>query len=138
MKTMHTTEKFITLLYNRTSTETNTNNVCRKLFAKKCYIQLIPPTWTVLQQHVRRAVFHGRYGWGQALVPAPTLPSPTDWGWINIGGVYELLWTTLSEASKICRKLVSCKCKEDCLKKVQVKDSRSGLHTTACLRLGVL
>jgi len=33
----------------------------------------------------------GRTFLGQALVPAPTLPSLTDWSWIKISGVYERL-----------------------------------------------
>jgi len=63
----------------------------------------------------------GRTSLGQALVPAPTLPSLTYWGWIKTSGVYEPLWTMLSEASKIYRELVSCKCKEDCVKSVSAR-----------------
>lgn len=125
---MHTIERFITLLYDRTSTETDIDKARRKLFSKKSNVQLIPPTRAALEQHVRRAVYQGGHVWGQALVPAPTLPSPTDWGWIKTSGVYEPLWTTLPEASKICRELVSCKCKQDCVKKCKCK--KAGLDCT--------
>jgi len=54
-----------------------------------------PTDKAALEQHVRRAVYQGGHVWGQALVPAPTLPSPTDWGWIKTSGVYEPLWTML-------------------------------------------
>ena len=53
---MHTIERFITLLYDRTSTETDADKARRKLFAKKSNVQLIPPTRAALKQHVRRAV----------------------------------------------------------------------------------
>jgi len=124
---MHTIERFITLLYDRTSTEIDIDKARRKLFAKKGNVQLIPPTREALEQHVRRAVYQGGHVWGQALVSAPTLPSPIDWGWIKTSGVYEPLWTTLPEASKICRELVSCKCK-DCVKKCKCK--KAGLVCT--------
>jgi len=46
-------------------------------------VQLIPPTNAALQQHVRRAVYEGGHVWGQALLSAPAIPSPTDWGWVK-------------------------------------------------------
>ena len=69
---------------------------------------------------------------GQALVPTPTLPSLTDWGWIKTSGVYEPLWTKLSEASKIYQDLVSCKCKEGCVKKCKCKKARPSTPLCAC------
>lgn len=49
---MHTTERFIILLYDRTSTATNIDKVCCKLFAKKNNVQLIPLTSAALKQDV--------------------------------------------------------------------------------------
>jgi len=43
-------------------------------------IQMIQPTSV---QHVRRAVFQGSHVSGQALLPAPALLSPTNWGWVK-------------------------------------------------------
>ena len=41
--------------------------------------------------------------WGQLLLASPLLLPPTSWGWIKITeGVYDLNWTTLPEASKVC------------------------------------
>lgn len=75
---MHTIERFIILLYDRTCTDTNIDKACRKLFANKSNVQLIPPTRLALEQNARRAVYQTGYGWGQPVVPVPTLPSPTD------------------------------------------------------------
>ena len=86
----HTIERYIILLYDRTSTATDINKAHCKLFAKRSNVQLIPPTSAALKQHVRRAVYQGGYVWGQALVPAPTLPSPTDWGWIKTSDMTNL------------------------------------------------
>ena len=118
---MHILERFVILLYDKTSTATDIDKARRKLFAKKSNVQLIPPTSAALKQHVRRAVYQGGHVWGQALIPAPTLPSPSDWGWIKTSGMYEPLWTTLPEASKVCRELVSCQCQEGCIKKCKCK-----------------
>jgi hypothetical protein len=104
---MHSIERFVILLYDRTSTDIDNKKWRRKMFSKKNNVQLIPPTRVALEQHVRRAVYQGGHVWGQTQVPAPTLPSPTDWGWIKTSDEYEPLWTTLPEASKICWELVS-------------------------------
>ena len=42
--------------------------------------------------------------WGQMMVAAPELPSPSDWGW-KTGG-WEVNWTTLPEQA--CRELLKC------------------------------
>ena len=118
----HTIERFVILLYDRTSTSTDVDKTRCKLFARKNNVQLIPPTSAALKQHVRRAVYQGGHVWGQALLPAPALPSMTDWGWIKTSDqTYELHWTTLPEASEVCRELVSCKCRKGCMQKCKCK-----------------
>ena len=110
---MQTIERFVVLLYDRTSTSTDVNKARCKLFAKKGNVELIPPTSAALKQHVRRAVYQGGHVWGQALVPAPALPSPGDWWWSSTcDQIYEPYWTTLPEASKVCQELISCTCKK--------------------------
>ena len=77
---MQTIERFVILLYDRTSTSTDVDKARCKLFAKNSNVQLVPPTSAAFKQHVQRAVYQGGHIWGQALVPAPALFSPTDWG----------------------------------------------------------
>ena len=44
---------------------------------------------------MKRSAHHGGHVWGQALVPEPVLPPPTDWGWHRSDdGPYTPLWTT--------------------------------------------
>ena len=120
--TMHCIERFVVLLYDRTSPYTDVNEARKKLFAKRNSVQRIPPTYDALEQHVKRSVFQGGYVWGQVLVPQPVLPSPTSWGWRQTeDGSYEPLWTTLPEASKSCFELVSCGCKKGCRNRCKCK-----------------
>jgi len=51
-----TIERFVILLYGRTSTSRDVNKARCKLFAMKNKVQLIPPTSAALKQHVRRAM----------------------------------------------------------------------------------
>ncbi|KAK3857509.1 hypothetical protein Pcinc_036238 [Petrolisthes cinctipes] len=114
---MHCIERFVVLLYDRTSPCMDVNEARKKLFAKRNSVQRIPPTYDALEQHMKRSVFQGGYVWGQVLVLQPLLPSPTSWGWRQTeDGSYEPLWTTLPEALKICFELVLCGCKKGCRK----------------------
>ena len=109
--TMHVIDIFVILLYNRT----RKYKARKKLFAKKSSVQNIPPTYAALEQHVKRSALQGGHVWGQALVPEPVLPPPTDWGWHRSDdGPYTPPWTTLPEASNTCYELVSCGCKKGC------------------------
>ena len=52
-------ERFVILLYDRTSKCTDIDKARRKLFARKNNVQLIPPTKAALEEHVKRAVYQG-------------------------------------------------------------------------------
>ena len=131
---MHTIERFVILLYDRTSTCTDIDKAWRKMFAKKTNVKQIPPTKAALEQHVKRATYQGGHVWGQSLLVAPALPLPlplpTSWGLTKtVNGLYEPNWTTLPETSKVCCELVSCKCKKGCVKRCRYK--KAALHCTA-------
>src|SRR5437867_3632800 len=83
-------ERFVILLYDRTSTSTDINKARKKLLANKNNVQLIPPTKAALEQHVKRATYQGCHVWGQTLTPWLELPIPTNWGWMKTtDGLYE-------------------------------------------------
>ena len=127
---MHAIERFIILLYDRTSQCTDIDKARRKMFVKKPNVKQIPPTKAALEQHVMRATYQGGHVWGKSLLVAPVLPSPTSWGWIKTDdGLYEPNWTTLPEASKACCELVSCKYKKGCVKRCRCK--KAALQCTA-------
>ena len=108
-------ERFVVLLYKRTSTLQNVNETRKRLFAfGNRQLENIPPTSSALLQHVKRAVFQAGHVWGQSLVANASVPSPSDWGWERIGDAWTPKWSTLAEASKSCRELVKCACKSIC------------------------
>ena len=113
--TMHVIERFVILLYDRTSKCKGVNKARKKLFAKKSSVQNIPSTYAALEQHGKRSALQGGHVWSQALLPESVLPPPTYWGWHRSDdGPYTPLWTTLPEASTTCYELVSCGCKKGC------------------------
>ena len=128
--TMSVIERFVILLYDRTSMCTEIDQARQKLFAKRTNVKQIPPTRAAMEQHIKRAIYQGGHLWGQTLVASPVLPSPTNWGWMKTtDGMFEPYWSTLPEASKVCSELVSCKCKKGCVKNCKCK--KMGLECTA-------
>ena len=110
-------ERFVVLLYSRTSQLLTVNAARKQLFSYgNRKLENLPPTRAALYQHVKRASFQAGYIWGQALIANPSLPSPGDWGWKkDADGKWTPSWTTLSEASKQCRELIKCNCKKRCV-----------------------
>jgi len=54
-------ERYVVLLYDRTSLSLNVNECRRNLFTKKARaVEAIPPTKDALEQHVRRAILQSR------------------------------------------------------------------------------
>ena len=79
---MERLERFVILMYDRTSNNTNVNETRKQLFAQKggAY-DAIPPTRAALLQHTNRAAYQAGHCWGvEALTPSPDLHSPGDWG----------------------------------------------------------
>ena len=107
-------ERFIILIFDRTSTCTKVDQCRQNLFTKKGRsIENIPPTCAALYQHIIRSVYQAGYVWNQATRPQQILPSPTDWGWTQLeNGSFQPVWSTLPEASSICRELIKCGCSE--------------------------
>ena len=116
---MSVVERFVVLLYDRTSNLMKVNDARQELFSKKSrQLDGIPPTRAALEQHVRRAVFQGGYVWGQTLHPKQVLPSPSEWGWKCQNNRWSPYWTALAQAKNICYELIS---------------ERIGYIKTACL-----
>lgn len=107
-------ERFVILLYDKSSTTCDIVEARKHLFTKKQRpLQSLPPTKEALVQHVKRAVFQGAFVCGQN----PNHPDPDSWWWQLEDGVYQPLWTTSPEATSACQELVSCKCRVICSKK---------------------
>lgn len=120
---METIERYVVLLYNRTSALSSLNEAIKQLFCQgNGMIENIPPSKAALFQHVKRACLQGGHIWGQALVAQSHLPIPSDWGWkLDPEGYWAPFWTTLPEEAKSCRELVKCCCTKRCAGRCQCK-----------------
>jgi hypothetical protein len=108
-------ERFTVLLYDRTSSCRQINKARQMLFSKSTRsLENIPPSRDALQEHTKRAVFQAGYVWTQATVRRPEVPSPEDWCWERGDNGWTPTWTTLPEASKVCKELVRCGCRKSC------------------------
>ncbi len=111
-----TLERFVVLLYDKTSFKSHVNEARVDLFARKGRdVNHISPTQGSLLQHTRRAVYQAGYCWSQSLIPMVQLPQPEEWGWkVAAGGTWDVMWSNLPEASKVCRELLRCGCTKGC------------------------
>ena len=124
-------ERYVVLLYDKTSSSSHVNEARLDLFARKGRdVYHIPPTQGGLLQHVRRAVYQAGYCWGQPLSPMLELPQPEGWGWKGTAeGSWEVLWSDLPEASLVCRELLRCGCTKGC--RTNCKCKKAALTCTA-------
>ena len=126
---METLERFVVLLYDRTSDIMNVNDSRKHLFTQKTRsLENLPPTQEVLKQHIKRARYQS-ICWKKALTAMQELPDPANWGWKKNTTGWEPLWTTISEASQACHELIHCGCKKGCTR--QCKCVKAALKCTA-------
>ena len=104
-------ERFVVLLYHRTSNCSDVNSCRRELFCKGRAIDNIPPTQGALFQHVKRAAYIGGYVWGSSLMPVMDLPSFEDFGWNADASPH---WSDVPQASQGLRELIKCNCAKGC------------------------
>ena len=110
-----TIERFIVILYDRTSPLSLVNDEREELFCKRSRsVERLPPTKDALLQHTRRSVYQAGI-WTTSTQTLQVLPSPEDFAWNNSSGTWLPVWITIPEVSKACRELVKCCCKGDCL-----------------------
>jgi len=108
-------ERFVVLLYDRTSDLVKVNDARKWLFTQRSRsLENIPPTQAALRQHIKRASYQANC-WNMALTLIPELPSPKDWGWWKDDTGWHPIWTTLPEASVSCHELIHCGCKKGAL-----------------------
>ena len=111
-RTLEVIERFVVLMYSRTSDLSRINNARKQLFAQKSRsLENIPPTQAALEQHLKRARYQCNC-WNMCLSPDPQLPDPSDWGWTKVSTEWQPFWNTLPEASKSCYELIHCDCKK--------------------------
>ena len=128
-ESMSLLERFVVLMYDRTSDIMEVNQARKHLFAHKCRaLENIPPTQAALQQQIKRACYQANI-WNQSLVLQSELLNPSNWGWTKDASGWQPLWTTLPEAAKSCHELIHCGCKKGCTG--HCKCRRAALKCTA-------
>lgn len=127
---MQKLEKFVVLMYDRSSALNGVDEERLELFARKQRsYDAIPPTSAALKEHAKRAAYQAGIIWGQVTDPNPDYDSPANWGWDQDGDTWKIKWTTLPPISASCQELIKCSCKKGC--KQRCKCFRSGLTCTA-------
>ena len=123
-------QRFVILMYDRTSSCESVNECRRILFTKKNKaIENIPLTFDALIQHTKRAALQATI-WSQCLHSTIDKYPPSNWGWKGTSSGYVPVWCTQPDVAEHCRELVACSCKHGCQGLCKCK--RSGL---ACSQL---
>ena len=138
LNAMPVLERFVVLLYDRTSLCQGVNDAMKVLFAqKRRALENIPPTADALLQHTARVAYQAGHCWGQCIVSKPKLPSPSEWEWAKSeSDAWRPRWTTLPEALKVCQELVKCGCKAEIGCKGRCKCLKAGMPCTALCKCG--
>ena len=80
-KTINLLERFVVLMYNRTSSATDINECRYEYFVhKQKRMEYLPPTRDALILYIKRATYQGGFVWGKALEVKPELPNLNEWG----------------------------------------------------------
>jgi len=91
---MEKLERYIVLLYSRTSDDESVNSTRLSLFCQMSRpIDNIPPTRAVLEQHTRRSIYQAGLIWGHCLEKCPDVVTASDWGWEVDGSKLKPKWT---------------------------------------------
>lgn len=123
-------ERFVVLMYDRSSAATGVDEARLDLFARKQRpYNSIPPTQAALREHAKRAAYQAGIIWGQATISKPDTSSPADWGWTQRGETWQICWSTLPPIAASCQQLTKCSSKKGCNQRC--KCFRSGLPCTA-------
>ena len=102
-------EKFVVIMYDRSSSAECVNDARLDLFARKQRpYEAIPPIQAALKQHVNRAAYQAGCIWGQSTVSQPETESPSSWGWVKHGDVWQVVWTELPPIADTCQQLTKC------------------------------
>ena len=115
MEVDHRIERFIILLYSKTSDITDIHQARFRLLTSGRFIDYIPPTRGALLQHIKRATLQTKL-WMLRLIKNPEIPNPINYGWILTEDKNSFIpkWSDLPVVSEVLRQLIKCKCKKKC------------------------
>ena len=137
---MDTIERFVVLLYDKTNTGSEVNMGRFEIFAREGRVGLRQQYSTdegcASSACEESSISGSGHGWIQAIEPQIELPRPAGWGWVGTGGggKWDVVWSNLSEASKVCRELLRCGCTKGC--RANCKCAKAALTCTALCKCG--
>ena len=108
-------ERFVIIMYNRTSECTYLDSARKYRFTKKSRQLGFTPTH-IKYIHAACQTNHLSSSslLGQCL-QSPLKYDPSRWGWSKNDDEWIPVWTTLPQVSQICSELQHCSCKKGCL-----------------------
>ena len=115
MEEFKTIQRFIILMYSKTSDHFRVNDARLELFFQKTRnLDSIPPTENALLEHCKRAIYQCGI-WSKCVEPQQNLPDPIHFGWKRTTDEptipYRPNWITNGEAHKTVRELaIKCQC----------------------------
>ena len=108
-------EKFVVLMYDRSSSTEKVDDARLELFVRKQRsYEAIPPTHEALVQHTRRAAYQAACIWSRSLECNIGEESPGDWGWKKEGDFWRVVWSSLPPVATSCQEFTKCQCKTPC------------------------
>ena len=127
-------QRFVILLYDRSSSCDNVNSARRFLFTKKGRsIDNCPPTLNALMQHIYRAIYQSSI-WRNAQILQHAEADVSNYGWIVTDNIASPTWMTIPEAAKSCQELIKCGCKKICSGRCKCK--KGGFKCTELCQCG--
>jgi hypothetical protein len=124
-------------MYDRGSPESCINSEMQRLFTQKGRgIENIPPTQDALAQHLLRVGYEAGHAWGQAIIKAPELPSPAEfgWAWETSNAQWKMKWMSLPPAGEAYCAIIKRGCTKGC--RGQCKCKKTSLTCTNLCKCG--
>lgn len=102
-------ERFVALLYNRTSAIVEVNPARKDLFLKKAKSLEKTPTNTSRTGAIHNpSTFSRSIHLGSSAPKQPVIPTPSTWRWEKEGISWKPKWMTLPQAKDTCYELIHC------------------------------
>jgi len=90
---MEKLERYIVILYSRTSDDESVNSARLSLFCQMSRpIDNTPPTRAVLEEHTRRSIYQAGLTWGHCFEKCLDVATASDWGWEVDGSKFKPKW----------------------------------------------
>ena len=116
-------EKFVVMMYDKSSTAKGVNNARLDMFARKQRpYQAIQATRSALLQHVKRAAYQAGCIWSQSTLRQPEMQSLADWRWAKNVDLWNVVWTMIPPSVESCQQVTKRGCRSAC---------HGGLNVTA-------